>query len=91
MTRKYIWWKSPEAALQHPKLIISKVMDIGDYHDVQKLAGFYSDDYLHIIVQTSAPGAFSPRSWAYWHTGLDWLSQAICLPHLCVNSAIEGF
>ena len=67
MTRKYIWWKSPEAALQHPKLIISKVMDIGDYHDVQKLAGFYSDDYLHIIVQTSAPGAFSPRSWAYWN------------------------
>jgi hypothetical protein len=43
MTQKYIWWKSPEVALQHPKLIISKVMDIGDYHDVQKLAGFYSD------------------------------------------------
>ena len=67
MTRKYIWWKSPEAALQHPKLIISKVMDIGDYHDVQKLAGFYGDEYLCVIVQTSEPGAFSPRSWAYWN------------------------
>ena len=67
MAERYIWWKSPEIALQHPKLIISKVMDIGDYHDIQKLAGYYSDDYLRVIVLTSEPGAFRPRSWVYWN------------------------
>lgn len=67
MAEKYVWWKSVDIALQHPKLIISRVMDIGDYQDVQQVADSFSDDILKEVLLTSEPGAFRPRSWAYWN------------------------
>jgi hypothetical protein len=38
LATKYIWWKTPDEALQQPERVVAQVMDIGDYEDVQMLA-----------------------------------------------------
>ena len=39
LARKYIWWKTPADAVAMPERIMAQIMDIGDYLDVQELAG----------------------------------------------------
>jgi hypothetical protein len=65
--RKYIWWKSPEAACEYPHRVIAQLMDIGDYSDVQALAAQVGETVLADVVAHAEAGEFSPRSWAYWH------------------------
>ncbi|MGH8510695.1 MAG: hypothetical protein ACREU9_09690 [Gammaproteobacteria bacterium] len=64
---KYIWWKTPGEALQHPDRVIAQVMDIGDYDDVQKLVARVGDEYLREVLARAEIGQFTARSWAYWH------------------------
>jgi hypothetical protein len=64
---KYIWWKTPGEALQHPDRVIAQVMDIGDYEDVQKLVVQMGDEYLREVLARAEIGQFTARSWAYWH------------------------
>jgi len=64
---KYIWWKTPEEAMELPERIIAQVMDIGDYDDVHALAELVGDDYLRQVIANSEAGMFSEKSWTYWH------------------------
>ena len=67
LASKYVWWKSPEEAVSLPERVIAQVMNIGDYSDVQALAGQVGDDKLRDVLVHAEAGQFSPRSWAYWH------------------------
>jgi hypothetical protein len=67
---KYIWWKTPEEATQYPLRVIAQVMNIGDYEDVQELAGRVGDEVLREALTRAEIGQFSARSWAYWHIRL---------------------
>lgn len=64
---KYIWWKTPDEALTHPERIVSQVMNIGDYDDVQSLSKLMDGKYLRAVLQGAEAGEFNERSWAYWH------------------------
>jgi hypothetical protein len=57
MATRYVWWKTPDEALRYPRRIVTQVMDIGDYRDVQKLAH-------------AEAGELSEKSWIYWHLRL---------------------
>jgi hypothetical protein len=81
LAAKYIWWKSPEEALQIPDRIISQVMDIGDYDDAQSLASHFGEDRLRRVLTQAEAGLFSPKSWAYWHYRLG-VSKAGEVPNL---------
>ena len=67
LAAKYIWWKTPDEALQQPERVVVQVMNIGDYDDVQLLAALAGDDYLRKVVAGAEIGQFNGRSWAYWH------------------------
>ncbi len=67
LARKYIWWKSPDDALQTPQRIIAQVMNLGDYDDVLRLANALGDDALREVLSHSEAGQFNARSWHYWH------------------------
>ena len=67
MAAKYIWWKSPDEAVQDPQRVVAQVMNIGDYADVQVLAEAVGDDYLRDVVRRAEAGQMDARSWAYWH------------------------
>lgn len=81
MAKKYIWWKSVDAAMTMPERIIAQVMDIGDYDDVQILANAVGEDILRDTLTHAQAGQFSERSWAYWHYRLG-LSAVEKVPEL---------
>ncbi|MDN5938716.1 MAG: hypothetical protein L0H83_08630 [Salinisphaera sp.] len=77
--RRYLWWQSPERALQKPLRVIAQVMNIGDYDDVQSLIREVgTEPFVEAIAQAEA-GQFNDRSWAYWHYRLG-LAQPQNLP-----------
>lgn len=67
LAAKYIWWKTPDEAAQHPERVAAQVMEMGDYDDVQLLSARLGDDYLRRVLAQAEAGWFSDRSWGYWH------------------------
>jgi hypothetical protein len=67
LASKYVWWKTPDEAVDMPDRVIAQVMNIGDYADVQQLANQVGDDVLREVVTHAQAGQFGQRSWAYWH------------------------
>jgi len=82
MAGKYIWWKTPDEALERPERVIAQVMNIGDYEDVQALAEHVGDDVLRDVLTHADAGWFNERSWHYWHyrLGLAELEQVPPMP-----------
>jgi len=74
LAAKYIWWKTPDEAVQFPDRIIAQVMDIGDYDDLLLLIQSVGEDYLREVLTNAEAGQFRPKSWHYWHYRLG-LSQ----------------
>jgi hypothetical protein len=64
---KYVWWKTPDEAIDMPERVIAQVMNIGDYADVVQLVHQVGDDVLREVIAHAQAGQFGQRSWAYWH------------------------
>lgn len=79
--KKYIWWKSPDEAVEQPERVISQVMDIGDYDDTQSLIALVGNETLKDVLAHAQAGWFRPRSWHYWHYRLG-LSTLGTVPEL---------
>lgn len=67
LARKYVWWKTPDEAVERPERVIAQVMNIGDYSDVQALADQLGDEALREVLSRAEAGQFNARSWVYWH------------------------
>lgn len=70
LANKYIWWKSPEEAIELPARVIAQVMNIGDYADVELMTREIGDDVLREVLVNAEIGQFNERSWNYWHLRL---------------------
>jgi len=81
MARKYVWWLSPEEARERRNLVISQVMELGDYDDVIRLESTLGRDALVAALREAEPGRFSARSWTYWHYRLN-LARPSAVPPL---------
>jgi hypothetical protein len=86
---KYVWWKAPDDALAMPQRVMSQVMDIGDYDDVQDLAREVGEPALREVLSQAEAGQFSPRSWAYWHLRLG-VAELDNLPPLPVRKFADS-
>jgi hypothetical protein len=67
LASKYIWWQLPDEAVAMPKRVIARVMNIGDYADVEPLASQVGNEVLRDVLIHAEIGQFSAHSWAYWH------------------------
>jgi hypothetical protein len=67
LAKRYIWWKTPEEAIEKPERVVAQVMNIGDYDDVLTLADEVGDEYLQHVLLHAEAGQFNARSWTYWH------------------------
>lgn len=67
LAAKYVWWKTPEEAVEFPQRVIAQVMNIGDYDDLHRLAVQVGDEVLRDVIAHAEAGQFNERSWAYWH------------------------
>jgi hypothetical protein len=79
---KYIWWKTPEQAAAHPDYILTQVMNIGEYQDVQWLVHHIDKTMLCKILKEAEVGRFTERSWHYWHYRLQLASDENQIPPL---------
>lgn len=70
MAVKYIWWKTPDEAMRYPHRVITQVMNIGDYADVQTMVHALSAVALKEALAAAEAGEFSEKSWVYWHLRL---------------------
>lgn len=70
LAAKYIWWKTPDEAMRYPRRVITQVMNIGDYGDVQDLAHALGNEALIEALRRADAGEFSEKSWVYWHLRL---------------------
>ncbi len=69
LAKKYVWWESPEWALQHTEVLLSNIMNLGSGDDMLFIYHMVSKKIL-INVLKRAIGNFSYRSWDYWHLKL---------------------
>ncbi len=67
MAHKYVWWLSPRDALAQPDLVITQVMELGDYDDACLLEAALGRGALVRALAHAGPGRLSARSWAHWH------------------------
>lgn len=81
---KYIWWKTPDEALNHPKRVVAQVMELGTFEDMQKLLQLSDRNYLIEVLSHSEAGWFTPRSWHFWHFKLG-LAEPGAVPPLPVR------
>jgi hypothetical protein len=65
--KRYLWWETPERAVELPQRVVAQVMNIGDYDDVQALTNQVGEDYLRKVLSHAEIGQFNARSWHYWH------------------------
>ena len=67
MAGRYVWWKTPEEAMQFPERVAAQVMNIGDWDDVLELIDAAGEGYLRDVLRFSEAGQLNERSWHYWH------------------------
>ncbi|WP_429454861.1 nucleotidyl transferase AbiEii/AbiGii toxin family protein [Paraburkholderia sp. WC7.3g] len=67
LAAKYIWWNTPDEAAQCPDRVITQVMNLGSYSEVEGLVAQMGSDALRHVLTHAKPGEFNERSWAYWN------------------------
>jgi hypothetical protein len=67
LAARYVWWKTPEEAIEFPRRVAAQVMNLGTWDDCVVLVETLGEDYLREVLQRAEAGEFSPRSWHYWH------------------------
>ncbi|HUH61430.1 MAG TPA: hypothetical protein VLZ50_00480 [Terracidiphilus sp.] len=67
LAARYVWWKTPEEAMQFPSRVAAQVMNLGDWGDVVAMSEAVGDDYLRHVIKTAEAGQLNARSWHYWH------------------------
>ena len=70
LATRYVWWKKPEWAYQHPNIFLSNIMNLGNFNDIQLLRHEVGDAALKTVLQHAPAGCFNYRSWDYWHLKL---------------------
>lgn len=85
MAAKYIWWKTPDEAMRYPRRVVTQVMNIGDYSDVQMLVHALGDGAFKDALAAAEAGELSERSWLYWHLRLGLCSTQEGCPPLPVR------
>jgi hypothetical protein len=63
----YVWWETPEEAMQFPNRVAAQVMNLGVWNDLTELVEAAGDEYLRGVLQQVEAGQLDARSWNYWH------------------------
>ena len=75
LAKRYVWWLSPEEALEYPQRVIARIMDMGTFEDIHELFGIVGEASLRLALQSAEAGQFRPRSWSYWQYLLNGLAD----------------
>ena len=67
LARRYIWWLTPEEAMDYPARVVAQIMNIGIFQDAARLVEAVGEDGLRAVLRQAEAGQFNARSWHYWH------------------------
>jgi hypothetical protein len=70
LARKYIWWLSPEEALQTPARVIAQVMNYGVLEEEMEMLMALVEDCLRQVLKHAEAGWFNDRAGSFWHARL---------------------
>jgi hypothetical protein len=54
--KKYIWWETPEKALQRPYRVLAAAMNIGSIEDYQRIRQNFETDLLSDLLSNAEAG-----------------------------------
>ena len=63
----YVWWKTPDEAMQFPDRVAAQVMNMGAWEDLTAMIEATGEDYLREVLRHAEAGQLDARSWHYWH------------------------
>ena len=80
--KKYIWWKTPDIAIERPDHVLAQVMNLGTFEDIVLLSKLAGNESLIQVLKKAEPGWFSRKSWNFWHykLGLSHLGEVPPIP-----------
>ena len=67
LAARYVWWKTPEEAMQFPDRVAAQVMNLGAWEDLTEMIETTGEDYLRGVLLRAEAGQLDARSWHYWH------------------------
>jgi len=67
MAQRYVWWKTPEVAIQYPQMVLARTMNMGLWEDLCELVQVFSKEELRKVLETAVIGQFNARSWHFWY------------------------
>jgi hypothetical protein len=67
VAKRVVWFKTPEQALEYPKLFLAHVMTYGTLDDLVSAAKYYSEADFKAVLDDPPAGIFDRRSWNYWN------------------------
>ncbi|EFI36331.1 conserved hypothetical protein [Desulfonatronospira thiodismutans ASO3-1] len=67
LAKKYVWWKSPEQALQNKRHFLAALMTFGTLEDTYWLEQNITRDELTDVLKNPPIGIFTARAWHFWH------------------------
>jgi hypothetical protein len=67
MAPRYVWWKTPDDAMEYPHRVAAQVMNLGMWEDMTQMIEATGEDYLRQVLQHVEAGQLDARSWHYWH------------------------
>jgi len=70
LARTYIWWMTPEQAMENPKRVMAQVMNLGTGQDREVLESLVDAETLKSVLQGAKAGWFTQKRWIFWHVRL---------------------
>jgi len=67
LAKRYVWWQSPDEAVEHRVHLLCQLMQLGTAEDVRAARRLLGDDAFREALRTAPAGILDPRSWNYWH------------------------
>ena len=67
LARRYVWWESPERALERRDLLLCQLMQLGTEEDLALARRTWGDDAFKHALRHAPPGLLDARSWNFWN------------------------
>jgi len=67
LAARYVWWKTPDQAIECPERVAAQVMNLGTFEDLTRMVETTGEDFLRGVLQRAEAGQLDARSWHYWH------------------------
>jgi hypothetical protein len=67
LASRYVWWKTPDEAMEFPDRVAAQVMNLGAMEDLTEMVEATGEDYLRGVLERAEAGQLDARSWHYWH------------------------